>query len=253
MKPIVLTLTTARSGARMLYRHFSLVPDMSADHESTPGFPSVRRENITNPSIGREFVHRFVFEYIEKKPGKYYSNTDQSVSCGFVEHFLDLGVRPMFVILRRNPRLVATSMFRLDWIPERHHFHRKWYSSPRESSALPIFGWEKMHAYQLCYWYACDCELRIQKAKKLVTDAGCLTWETTPELVSDTSHFNIMLDHFSFPNVDKLPEKVFNTLNSSKFKPEPPKEFLRELENEVLDSIPPDAANNLRSRGWGSI
>jgi hypothetical protein len=256
-KPITLTIGTARSGTRLLSRLFAEVPDMAADHECEgESFCTLRRANIANPSIGREFVQRFVNDYVNNLPGKYYSNTAQSVSNGWVEHFLDIGIKPTFVILRRDPRLVAKSLWELEWIPGRDYGpyaeHRIWFPSPEEPGTLPFADWKTAAPYQLCYWYVCEMERRKQYYEQLFNQLQLKTWDLTIEKMLDVKEFNNMLDHFNLPNVQSLPQKKVNTLRSWRkrdwFPPDDTHWY--KLELDVLDRIPVQFKNNLLERGW---
>lgn len=254
MKNITLTISAARSGTRMLSKLFATIKNMTADHEcEAPSFCSMRQENILNPDSGLEFVKNYFLPYIESCNGLYYSNTAQSCSKGFIEHFLTLGIKPNFVLIRRNPRDIAKSLWRLDWIPGKHPMHRVWYPGPQEPNVLPVHDWKSLNSYQLCYWYVADCEKRAQYYEKILPQLGLKVWHTTTEDIPILEKFNNMLDYFSLPNVDTLPQKKFNTLESWKKdinKSIPPDDILSKFEVELLDRIPQDWKDNLIERGW---
>ena len=258
MKPITLTIGTARSGTRLLSRLFAEVSNMVADHECEgESFCSLRQTNIANPTAGQEFVNNFVYDYVENLPGKYYSNTAQSVSNGWIEHFLDLNIKPNFVILRRNPRLVARSLWELEWIPGRDYgpykAHRIWFPSPCEPNTLPFDDWENAHPYQLCYWYVCEKELKKQYYENLLPQLGLKIWNLTIEQMLDVKQFNDMLDYFALPNVANLPQKKVNTLQTWRKRGDfvPTNEdYWHKLELDFLEKIPPNIKANLLERGW---
>jgi hypothetical protein len=260
MKNITLTVSAARTGTRMLCKLLSEVPDMHADHEevpkSQPSFCYLRESNIRDPNVGRNFIENEFLKYVDSLSAKYYVCTAQSVSKGYIEHFLDLGVKPNFIIIRRDPRLIAKSLWQLDWIPGKHPLHRIWYPGPQESNVLPVDDWKSLHPYQLCYWYVADCERRAQHYEKLLPSLGLRVWHTTTDHIPNIDKFNNMLDYFGLPNVSILPQKRFNTLRSLKTlvgKANPPEEFFYKLEVELLERIPLEWKSNLIERGWGSL
>jgi hypothetical protein len=259
MKSITLTVTAARSGTRLLYKLLSEVPAMHADHEemptSEPSFCYMRQKNVEDPLIGRDFVENYFTNYVNDLPSQYYSCTAQSTSKGFIEHFLDLGITPNFIIIRRNPRLIAKSLWELEWIPGKHPLHRIWYPGPQEPNVLPFENWRNSHPYQLCYWYVADCERRTQYYEKMLPSKNLKIWHTTIEQMLDVDHFNFMLDHFNLPNVDSLPQKKVNRLQSWRKREVLPDNdnFFHKLELDFLERIPKEFKENLISRGWGDV
>jgi hypothetical protein len=252
MKPITLTISSGRSGTFLLSRLFAQVPNNFSEHEREPSFSSVRQANILNPEIGKKFVKEHL-NYIQQLPGKTYTNTDQSVSKGCLEYFYDFGIIPTIVILRRNPRKIASSLFQLNWIPGKHPGYMCWFNIPNEPNVLPFANWEKAHTYQLCFWYACECEKRAQYYYNYAKEKGSLCWETNIDKILDVNHFNDMLNFFSLPTVTSLPQEKVNTYETVKNKELPPPDLLRKLELDVLDRIPIDFKNNLIARGWDQL
>ena len=257
MKSITLTVTAARSGTRLLSKLLSEVPGMHADHEevphSEPSFCYSRLANVSDPTVGRNFVENYFVNYISNLPCDYYACTAQSTSKGYVEHFLDLGLRPNFIIIRRDPRLIAKSLWELEWIPGKHPLHRIWYPGPQEPGVLPLEDWMNTHSYQLCYWYVAECERRAQLYQKIFEEKRISFWNTTIEQMLDVAHFNNMMDHFHLPNVTSLPQKKINTLRSWRKRESLPNDsFFQQLEIDVLNRIPVEFRNNLIERGWAN-
>jgi hypothetical protein len=257
MKSITLTVTAARSGTRLLSKLLAEVPGMHADHEETPtaepSFCFLRRANLKDPSVGRDFVENYFTNYVNNLPCEYYACTAQSTSKGFIEHFLDLGIKPNFIIIRRNPRLIAKSLWELEWIPGKHPLHRIWYPGPQESNVLPLKDWKDTHPYQLCYWYVADCERRAQQYELMFKEQNVPFWNTTIEQMLEVNRFNNMMDHFKLPNVKELPQKKVNTLKSWRIRESLPPDdsFFHKLELDVLNRISIEFKNNLMDRGWG--
>ena len=260
MKPVVLTVSPGRSGTQLLHSLLMRVKDMDGDHEDEryPSFASVRRKNLIDPSVGREYVKNTI-EMIENLPGKYYSLTDLSSSYGAIEHYLDLGVKPNVIVLRRDPRLVAKSYFSLDFISRAPSAEswvdwkaNDWYPFPGEQGSLPIITEPRLHSYQNCYWVCCDNEWRAQRYLNQLPNLGCRVWETSIEDMIDTDKFNSMLEYFELPRIDSSESPVVDKYTGGKLREVPPRDFLHKLELDVLNRIPTDFKNNLLERGWGN-
>ena len=235
---------------------------MCGDHEDEryPSFATVRRQNIIDPAVGRSYVEK-TLEYIEFLPGQFYSTTDLSSSYGSIEHYLDLGIIPNIIVLRRDPRLVAASYFALDFIsrasipcPTWERWKpSNWYPFPGEPKSLPVDLSTRLHSYQNCYWLCCDNEWRAQRYLSLVPNFGCKVWETSISQILDKDHFNSMMDHFDLPKIKSTQSEKVDIYAKSKLREVPPREFLHNLELDVLDRIPVDFKMNLLSNGWGQL
>lgn len=245
MKPLFLTLSPGRAGTGKLASLLSLVPSMYAEHDTDgkDSFCWIRQENITNPDVGHRFVEERL-KWWDSLPYQYVANTGHITGEGFFEHFLSLGVVPNIITLRRNPREVARSMWKLDWIPGRNRLIAPWYCGPDEPEVLPLTNWKKMTRYQLCYWWVCDTERRIQLYTPILKQHGAKIWETTLPQILDLTHFNNMLDYFNLPNISQLPQNKVNDFNSiylgevPEDKGTPSDKITTMLEQEVLANIP---------------
>jgi hypothetical protein len=80
---------------------------------------------------------------------------------------------PDLILLDRDLRRIALSIFRLELTPERTHNGREWYLGPSAKTALLKVGdFQKWSDYQLCYWYALEVEARKLVLGKLATVRG---------------------------------------------------------------------------------
>jgi hypothetical protein len=241
MKTITLMLSAGRSGTNKLATMMSTVPDVYAEHEGDPGFHTVRVANLEDPSVGKAFVKNKI-ELFNSKPQTHCVHTGHMVGEGFIEHFLDEGITPNIIVLRRPMREVALSMFNLKWIPGRHELIRGWYSGPDEPNVLPYNGWESAHNYQLCYWWCLDTERRIRHYTPILKEAGCKIYETTLDQMLDLTQFNKLLSFFGMQNVESITKEKVNQFEeiSRGLQQSIPDSFLDELEAEVLENIPAD-------------
>jgi hypothetical protein len=255
MKTITLMLSAGRSGTNKLATLMSTVPDVYAEHEGDPGFHTVRVANLRDPSIGQAFVKDKI-ELFNSKPETHCVHTGHMVGEGFIEHFLDQGIVPNIIVLRRPMREVALSMFNLKWIPGRHELIRGWYSGPDEPGVLPYKGWETAHNYQLCYWWCLDTERRIRHYTPILKQAGCKIYETTLDQILDLTQFNKLLSFFGMENVESITkEKVneFEQIGRPEFVQDIPDSFLEELEAEVLENIPAEFRDYIVKRNTITI
>jgi len=241
MKTITLMLSAGRSGTNKLATMLSTVPDVYAEHEGDPGFHTVRVANLHDSSVGKSFVQNKI-EFFNSKPQTHCVHTGHMVGEGFIEHFLDQGITPNIIVLRRPMREVALSMFNLKWIPGRHKLIRGWYSGPDEPNVLPYNGWESAHSYQLCYWWCLDTERRIRHYTPILKQRDCKIYETTLDQILDLTQFNKLLSFFGMQNVESITKEKVNQFEeiSRGLQQDIPDSFLDELESDVLQNIPVD-------------
>lgn len=255
MKQLILTLSSGRCGTTRfgsllkrvpnLYSdEFTNVPlgeeDMRFDYE----FRSKRQSNRKDPSIGYTFI-KDKLEIYQNLPYDNFVITDHVALDGFIEHFISLYSVPNIIVLRRPIREVASSLFRLNWIPGKSPTQFVSFPGPQEDNVLPYFTWKKAHSYQLCFWYCCHVEWKIQQWLTHFARQGSLIWETTLAQILDLNHFNNMMKFFGLSTVDTLPQEKVNhyEIYKSEISVEreiPPANFLEKLEREVLENIPPD-------------
>jgi hypothetical protein len=166
---------------------------------------------------------------------------------GFIQDIIDLSpVTPNIIVLRRPPREVALSFWKLNWIPGRTITDE--FPGPGEPNTLPYAGWENAHTYQRCFWYCCDVEWKIQKWSEVFRQQGSIIQETTLKNITDVNKFNALVEAFNLPPIDSVPtEKVnsFEHLTNNAKVEVPPSELLSQLENQVLESIPKDVRDKL--------
>ena len=240
MKSITLMLSAGRSGTNKLASLLSTVSDVYAEHEGDIGFHTVRVDNLTDPSIGSNFVKDKI-EFFNSRPETHCVHTGHMVGEGFIEHFLDQGIVPNIIVLRRSMREVATSMFNLKWIPGKHELIRGWYAGPDEPNTLPYNNWKEAHNYQLCYWWCLDTERRIRHYTPILKEAGCKIYETTLDQILDLTQLNKMLTFFDMNTTDNISKEKVNQFerigDMTKYQIIPD-EYLDTLENEVLENIP---------------
>lgn len=169
---LILTVTTGRSGTEYLAHLLECSPGVECHHEPEPNFVDVMRATQSSPDIAREFWLRRKLPAIRTRGARIYAETSHLACKGFIEPLLELGICPDLVLLKRPHRAVALSLYRLRTIPGRTDEGLRWYLSPSDPGVLPLPDWERLHDYQLCYWYCLEIERRQSLYRKLVRDAG---------------------------------------------------------------------------------
>lgn len=261
MKQLILTLSSGRTGTTLFGTLLKRVPGVYSDEFTNvpPGeewnrfeyeFRSKRQANRIDPSVGYDFIKDKLDMYA-KQPYDNFVITDHVALDGFIEHFLALGAKPNIIVLRRSMREVASSLYRLNWIPGKSPTQFVSFPGPGESNVLPYPGWERAHHYQLCFWYCCHIEWKIQQWFKYFKANGSLIWETTLKEILDLEHFNYMMEFFGLSTVDSLPQEKVNHFevyqHDSPIEREiPPSQFLDRLEREVFAILPTEVQDQFR-------
>lgn len=159
-KNIVMCLTTGRSGTNLLEQLLALADDTCALHEPEPAFQHVLDDVRREPNAAIAFVRDRKLPDILARPGAHYAETSHLFGKGFFEAFVALGIPFRLVILNREPRQVAKSLWRLKAVPARTKRGRDFLLDPRQAGVMKLPGWEKMSDYELCYWYCLEMERR---------------------------------------------------------------------------------------------
>ena len=159
-KDIVLTVTAGRSGTRLLSVLLSKVLGVDARHEPEPRATLWVRPTLENPTFGIDWLIREKLPAIAASPNQIYVETSHFLCKGLIEPMFMLGLRPRFIILRRNSREIAQSFFMLNVVPGRNELGHLGLTKPSDANSLPLPNWQDCSDYQLCYWYAKDIERR---------------------------------------------------------------------------------------------
>ncbi len=134
-----------------------------------------------NPT--RAVAERFLLE--QKLPAiravsePVYFETSHLACKGFLEPLMAHGVPLDLVILRRDPVLVATSLYLLGTVPGRTPLGLQFLLSPADPGVLPLANWQDLHDWALCYWYCLEIERRAQVYKQRLAGLGGRLLETS--------------------------------------------------------------------------
>ena len=159
-KHLVFCLTNGRSGSGTLARLFKCIHSVEARHEPHPKFSGIMRQVQTSPDLARSFLLDQKLPAIGQSDKHVYVETSHLFAKGFFDPLLATGIRPSFVVLRRETRSIALSMLSLGTIPGRTEKGMKWYLAPSDRVLIQLPNWRNLTDYQLCYWHALETEAR---------------------------------------------------------------------------------------------
>lgn len=157
---LVFTVTSGRSGTKLLTSLCQRSAKVSADHEPEPRANFALRPALVDPdSAVRWFVDEKLPAWARHR-GQTHVETSHLYCKGLLEPLIALGVRPRLIALRRAPEQVAASLFQMDVVPARTAAGDLVLLRPDDAGVLPCPGWEQLSDYALCYWYALEIERR---------------------------------------------------------------------------------------------
>ena len=160
-KTLVFTVTSGRSGTKLLATLLGECLGIEAEHEAAPRVNFVLRSIINAPEVAAAWLaHEKLPAIAARAKGLVYAETSHLFCKGLIEPILELGLRPKFIILTRPAAEVARSLFQMNAIPERTGAGRLVLLGPSDPGVLPLLGWQRFSDYQLCYWYAREIERR---------------------------------------------------------------------------------------------
>ncbi len=243
-KRIIFTVTTGRSGTGYLATVLSHLPNVHAFHEPEPNFVWVMRRAIEKPEVALKFLAYKKLPAIAELPYPVYCETSHLFCKGFFHPLLDLGFLPEIVILKRERRKVAKSLFELNTIPGRTPLALSYYLKPDDKGVyLPIKDWNRLHDYQLCYWYCLEIEKRMEVYKEELLSRGgkvyqvnLLELQNLETLLSFLKNLNLPLTEETIELLRKHVGRKVNTKKDIKVRrleSELTPEQIEELEREV--------------------
>jgi hypothetical protein len=145
---------------------------ISAEHEPAPRANFELRSTLRDPRHGLKWLAEQKLPAIARSAATMYVETSHLYCKGFVELFFLLGLKPRFILLRRDARAVARSLFQMNVIPERTHDGCLVLVGPNDVNVLPLPGSLNFTDYQLCYWYAKEIERRQALYRGLFETSG---------------------------------------------------------------------------------
>jgi hypothetical protein len=179
----VFCITTGRSGTGLLATLLDKCYGLSAHHESKPAFNEVRdlawaRSTADQQKLKSWWLDRklpAMYESIGNGSGPHriYVETSHMTTKGFIESLIELGVVPRFIVIRRDPRAVAKSLYALGTIPVKSKIGQEWCLNERDRTFFNInTDYSKLKDYQLCFLYCLETQARVNHYTTLVEQRG---------------------------------------------------------------------------------
>lgn len=167
------TVTTGRSGTAFLTKYVENFKDIYSVHEAAPPFHPYMRKAIYEKDVAEKFWENEKIPTVVSSGAKKYCETSHLICKGFLETLFDNGIYPNLILLKRNKREVAKSIFFLSTVPGRTAAGLEYYLKPDDPGVLvPVSDWQNLTDYQLCYWYTLEIEARQEHYGKLVSGNG---------------------------------------------------------------------------------
>jgi hypothetical protein len=167
-------------------------------------------------------------EYIESLNCTHYLDS-VSLICqdNNIERFVDNGYFPNVITLRRDPREVALSYYKLDWDIQ---------NPPLSYGQSTINTTLNLHQYQKCLLYCFEIEKIAQKYKTLLPSLGIKHYEITLNSMLNKDNFNSMLSYFDMPNLGCLYTDKINALDEDKYL-QIDASLMHDLEQQLIENI----------------
>jgi O-antigen/teichoic acid export membrane protein len=188
-KNLVFSVTAGRTGTLFVQKLFSILPNVTSEHEPQPAFHTYLRRVQRHPGFAKIFLSQYKLPYIGGIDTPHYVELSHVFCKGFLEPLLGLGLTPNLILLRRNPRRVALSHLERYAVPDRTFYGLEFLLNPRESGTLPLPGWRRMTDYQLIFWYALEIERRQREYAHLVRSRGGIVCDVTATELNDLNCF----------------------------------------------------------------
>ena len=166
-----LTVTAGRSGTKLLAILLSEALRIAAHHEPMPRINYVMRSFVEAPGAAGTWLltEKFPAMLALARNG-IYVETSHLFCKGLIEQVISLGIRPSLIILTRPAREIASSLFKINVIPQRTENGRLVLLGPEDPGVLRLQNWRQYSDYQLCFWYAREIERRQAQYTKLAAD-----------------------------------------------------------------------------------
>ncbi len=180
-KSVIFVASTGRSGTGTLHKIFESLGHVKAYHEPRPIMHAklmIDKNNGDDTEAKKTFYDiKTNMIALENLSGKYdhYMEANHMFIKSFYEYAYDYFKDKLKVVyLKRDPLLVAKSMYELDTIPGKNKLGNKWYLDYKgKNNIIKIeskLDNELTHDYYKCLWYCYEIEARVIKMKDELKD-----------------------------------------------------------------------------------
>lgn len=211
---LFLTVTTGRSGTKLLARLMSDCLGVLAEHEAAPMLNYVMRSFQSAPHATRWWLYgeklpaiaaRLAAAAPDGGPWPAYADTSHLYCKGFIEPLIEMRIIPDVIVLTRPARAVALSLFAVGAVPARTGNGRLVLLQPDDPNVVAPADWQGWDDYQLCYWYAREIERRQAQYEQTLPQAGCRVFRVAMADLTDLDRFT-PLARFVLDDPDARPD-----------------------------------------------
>ncbi len=199
---IILTASSGRCGTYLLARILDIIPGVTAMHEPDPRLDNIWWRLRGDPGLADRWLVKHKIPTIEKCQDPIYIETTHQMCKGFFEPMLANGHKFDLIILSRDLRSVALSMYKLNDIPSRSRTGRRWYPWPSDATnllALRPGEYKAFSDYQMCYWYVLEMELRKAFYRWLLRRKGAVVVDTSLEQITTARGYRELVIGLGLP------------------------------------------------------
>lgn len=171
-KNLTFSITHGRTGTTFVTELFGLFDDTHSEHEPEPNFARAFPQVKDDPREAVEFL-KTKLEAIAKFPQKNYVETSNVFGKGyFIPLLRAFDIYPNLLLLAREFRDIAKSLHKRGSIPARSPNGKLFSCHPDQPGVLPIYKYDQLTDYQLCYWAVLDAFSRQMQAEGIYLTRG---------------------------------------------------------------------------------
>jgi hypothetical protein len=199
---MIFSLNPGRCGTLYLHMMMRTVPDVCSLHEPPPFF----HENAKLPyEEKKKWLEDVKIPYILGLAQSIYVETSNQVVRGFIEPMLELGHIPDAIVIHRNARDVALSLWRAHIIPGRSPIAIVYALSPDDDDLFfPYSNFEYWTDYQCCFWHVLEYMRRMEVYTNMLENAGGTVVRTTFANLVTQKGFLEILTALGLPEPDYI-------------------------------------------------
>lgn len=199
---LIFTVTAGRTGSQFVAALIDTLDGVIGAHEPEPNLGRYVRTAQVQPEVICAFLSRDKLPAIRRTGAGVYAETSNMFAKGFLEPALALGWRPGLLFLDRHPRQIALSHLKAVCLPGTSPTGTTALLMPSDPNVLPFPGWERVHPYQLCFWYALEMERRHHRYEEIARALGLPWFRTTARDLHDRDRFAALCAAFDLPAPD---------------------------------------------------
>jgi hypothetical protein len=235
---LIFTLSPGRCGTKYLAALLNAIPGVHGVHEPEPNFVDYARAARRDPQEAWRLWYCEKLPHIRSLGCEVYAETSHLFGKGFVKPLLDLGVVPDIIVLKRDHRDVALSIWRRGHAPATTLHGQRYWLHPEQAEFCPLPRWWAFTDYQLCYWYTLEMEARIQSRASWVEEVGGKVARLDFDTLTQGSMRKWLKDKLDLSLPDQyLTRDCFNATPVDRRDVMPPGDLVDEQEQQVRDAI----------------